>query len=350
MTDPKALKIIRKSLKNRDARTCLLGAEILGRATGQNPLDILIKQLRDAETKIADQVSQAVMLMMSDASTAATFLGKNSSVPEKHRKLLLRHAETRILFGSRTPESWRSRTDYYIFDNEEITDVLSSLISDAGSLHFVDWRGLAEESIEPATAINMRLKKVEINEAWNRLLFEHLRGSKIDSIAIGDIMIISTRDRLGTIARVLSTRPVVGRKTLKKNRAAAKLLQVSVSKLDFEDTKLSQVLQFLRDVSGAKIKMDFNSLVPLGVDPNTPVNMHASDLTLETSLKLMLINIVEPGVLTYKIDDGQIHIVKAPEAPAAPELDPVKVLTGALKHSDKAVRDAAAAALKELRK
>jgi len=355
---PKALKPIRKSIESPDVYTRILGAKALGQATGQDPLDILLKQLASARTQAADRANEAVMLLIIDRPTAVVVLGKSSTVPEKYRKQLIRRAVMEIEIGPHVQKSWRSKTVQFEFDNEKLSDVIESVRNFTGSSIFVDWRGLANVSIKPTTTIDLQVPRTAIylqvprttmNLAWDKMLFTSLRGAKVDSIVIGGVTVVSTRDRLGPIASALSARPSVGLKKPEKNRAVKKLLQANLPKVDFYDIELSQVLQFYRDVSGAKIEIDFTALAPLGVGPKTTVNVHLGNTTFDTALKLILVSAAGPRKVVYRIHDGKILITRAPKADNPPKPDPVAVLTGALKHKDKEVRDAAAEALKRIR-
>jgi tetratricopeptide (TPR) repeat protein len=94
------------------------------------------------------------------------------------------------------------------------------------------------------------------------------------------------------------------------DRVVRKQLDTRVSKLDFEDMEISQVFQFLRDVSGANIHVKWRVLDAAGVEPQTSVNVHLSNKTFRQSLESVL-KAVRPGgkgELDYVIDEGVITI------------------------------------------
>jgi hypothetical protein len=327
---PKAIQAMRKSFKNPDVRTCLLGAKILAQATGQHPLDILLKQLGDAEPKVADRINDAIMQMISDPPTAAAFLGKSYTVLRKYRKQLLQRAVMELEIGPHVPNSWRSRTVKFTFKNEEFSDIIDIFRYVRDLPIFVDWQGLAKVSVKPTTVINLQLDDVTLKHVWDKILLTKLGSTKVDSIVIGENIVVSTRDRLRAIVVMLSTQPSIGKKKPAKNKAVQKILQTTLPIFSFNGVELSDVLQFCRDISDATIEIDWNDLVPLGVKPKTPVNAYLQNSTFDTALKLVLVSAAGPGKLTYKIDDGKIHIIKAPKASAPPLPDPVTVLTKAL--------------------
>ena len=345
----KALKALRDSIVTSDAYTCRLAAAALGRATGQDALDILLKQMGGDEAKFADWASEAVMLMISEPRAAAAFLKKKSTVPKKYRERLSLRAAMAVAIGPRVQKAWRSYVVLIPFQDMEISRVfqfIRDVTEVTDSSIFIDWRGLAELSIEPATTINVQLPSTTMARVWDEILAD-LGDSRIDCITVGGITIVSTRDRLAKIVRVLSARPAVGRGEPEKNNTVAKLLQGKVSRFDFEDMELSQVLQFCRDVSGAKIEVDWKSLAQLGVEPETPVRVNVRNITLDTALKLALISAAGPGKLTYKIDAGKIRITRTANAPIPPLPSPVAILTESL-YTDRELRLRAAEALGDI--
>jgi Flp pilus assembly secretin CpaC/tetratricopeptide (TPR) repeat protein len=99
------------------------------------------------------------------------------------------------------------------------------------------------------------------------------------------------------------------------DRIVRKQLDTRVSKLDFEDMELSQVFEFLRDVSGANIHVKWRALALESIEPATTVNVHLSSVTFRKALDTILEDVAtggEPGVgetgLGYVIDEGVITI------------------------------------------
>ena len=99
------------------------------------------------------------------------------------------------------------------------------------------------------------------------------------------------------------------------DRVVRKQLDTRVTKLDFEDMELSQVFQFLRDVSGANIHVKWRALALESIEPATTVNVHLSNVTFRKALETILQDVAtggEPGVgatgLGYVIDEGVITI------------------------------------------
>ncbi|QDU63536.1 hypothetical protein Pan216_44160 [Planctomycetes bacterium Pan216] len=84
--------------------------------------------------------------------------------------------------------------------------------------------------------------------------------------------------------------------------------------VDFQDTPLRDVIEFLRDLTGANIVIDQNGLDELGLDPDVPTTLHLESVSLKSALRLIL----RPMELTYLIEDEVLLITS--EQVAADEL------------------------------
>jgi hypothetical protein len=93
-----------------------------------------------------------------------------------------------------------------------------------------------------------------------------------------------------------------------------KLLQKRIPELRLEGTPLSDVFDFLRDVTGANIFVNWKVLEGVGIDRNTPVTLVVRDVTLDMVLRLILKNVggddvplaytTEQNVITISVADG----------------------------------------------
>ncbi|MBT3199896.1 MAG: hypothetical protein HN350_08260 [Phycisphaerales bacterium] len=99
------------------------------------------------------------------------------------------------------------------------------------------------------------------------------------------------------------------------DRVVRRHLDAMVSKLDFEDMELTQVFQFLRDVSGANIHVKWRALALESIEPATTVNVHLANVSFRKALDTILADVAtggDPGVgatgLGYVIDEGVITI------------------------------------------
>jgi len=93
-----------------------------------------------------------------------------------------------------------------------------------------------------------------------------------------------------------------------EDRMAYLSLKKRVGQLDFDEIRFTDVVQYLRDVTGAGIHVKWNALMPVGVNRDTPVTLHLPDRTLEQVLKLLLEDLGDVNPLAYTVENGVIKI------------------------------------------
>jgi hypothetical protein len=76
----------------------------------------------------------------------------------------------------------------------------------------------------------------------------------------------------------------------------------------FTNVPLSDALEFLRDVSGANIVVDWKSLEAVNVGKDTQINVNVKWVKLSKVLSLVLNEAGPGGTLTYFLDDNVIEI------------------------------------------
>jgi hypothetical protein len=103
-----------------------------------------------------------------------------------------------------------------------------------------------------------------------------------------------------TTAPAPTTRPV--------NPAVAK----TAAKIDFSDTALSSVLDFLRDVSGTNMHVNWHSLEAAGITKDTPISLKATDVSVAKSLNMVLEQInsgkSKMDSVYWIVDDGVVTV------------------------------------------
>lgn len=80
--------------------------------------------------------------------------------------------------------------------------------------------------------------------------------------------------------------------------------------LDFEDTALEEIVDYLREEYQIEIQIDERGLDDLGLDSSEPVTVNLRNISLRSALRLML----KPLELTYVIDDEVLLITSEDEA------------------------------------
>jgi len=82
--------------------------------------------------------------------------------------------------------------------------------------------------------------------------------------------------------------------------------------LEFVETPLSDVLDFLRDYTGVEIILEKDALKKLGFDDGIPASIHVQRVTLRSSLRLLL----DQVQLSYLIENGSLVITSRRDAQA----------------------------------
>lgn len=82
----------------------------------------------------------------------------------------------------------------------------------------------------------------------------------------------------------------------------------TVPDLNFTGVTLGDAIEFLRDVSGANIHVNWPALEAVGVGKDTQVNLHLRNIPLRKVLQLILREAGSGELLTFYIDDGIIEV------------------------------------------
>ncbi len=108
-----------------------------------------------------------------------------------------------------------------------------------------------------------------------------------------------------------ATPAAAGAKTAEEidNAAARQKLAKPVDKFDFKNTPLAEVIQYLRDASGANIFVKWGAMEATGIDRKTTVTIQLTDVTIEKALKYVLEDVGGGCArLGYVIDQGVVVI------------------------------------------
>jgi hypothetical protein len=82
----------------------------------------------------------------------------------------------------------------------------------------------------------------------------------------------------------------------------------SPTQVDFIETPMQDVIDFLKDYHGIEIQIDTKALNDVGIDPTTPITKNLKGISLRSALKLMLRELE----LTYVIQD-EVLLITTPE-------------------------------------
>ena len=78
--------------------------------------------------------------------------------------------------------------------------------------------------------------------------------------------------------------------------------------LRFQGVTFGDAIEFLRDVSGTNMTVNWRALEAAGVSKDTPINIHLAGITLRKALDMVLNDAAGGDAITYFVDQGVIEI------------------------------------------
>jgi hypothetical protein len=100
------------------------------------------------------------------------------------------------------------------------------------------------------------------------------------------------------------------------NLAARTQLNRRLPEINFNGIALADAVDFLRDITGANISVDWKVLKAAGIERETPVTAKLRDIKFSKALNLILADASGgPTKLTYTVDQGVIQIFATRDLP-----------------------------------
>jgi hypothetical protein len=173
---------------------------------------------------------------------------------------------------------------------------------------YVDWAGLAEAGITPATPVDLRLGVHSIGQRLTVLaeavadrakVREH-DGMKFDVHPVGEI-ILSTGEGYRRISQQVNRITGVARADDARAALQGRLPEVVLNQVSLQDT-----MDFFRDATQIDIRADWNTLGASGLTPQTLINQKLYNVPLGFALAMAME--VPPGKppVVWEIGDGKI--------------------------------------------
>ena len=91
-------------------------------------------------------------------------------------------------------------------------------------------------------------------------------------------------------------------------------LSRTLPSVDFTNVTLADALDFLRDLTGVNLHVNWKALEAAGIGRETPINLKLRSVPLRQVLSLVLSEAAGSSDLTYYIDDGIIEITTKEQA------------------------------------
>lgn len=144
-----------------------------------------------------------------------------------------------------------------------------------------DWEALGQAGVTRDSLVRMSATQTSFGTALDMTLAGLAGAAEPISWAVeGDVFRISTqRD----ILQSRRQRPAVS-----APRGRPVPIEALVPRLDLQDVRLSDVVEFIRAISGANVFVNWNALAAVGVDRATSISVSAENITLWKALDLVL--------------------------------------------------------------
>jgi hypothetical protein len=107
---------------------------------------------------------------------------------------------------------------------------------------------------------------------------------------------------------VISTLAIGVQRGFGQDVSARRALNTVLPELRFENITIADAIDFLRDVSGANIHVNWKALEEIGIGKDATVNVRLRTVALRKVLNLVLAEAGSGGMLTFYIDDNVIEV------------------------------------------
>jgi RND family efflux transporter MFP subunit len=202
------------------------------------------------------------------------------------------------------------RIDRLSFADIDLKDVIQFLREYSGANFYVNWGALQNASVEASTKVSVDVRNITAKRALELIL--HDISSEDLAYAIdGGVVVVATRLELSQErAWVGKEIPLRAGKAPKEDAALREKLKREIDRLSFADIAFRDVIQFLREYSGANFHVNWRALQAVGIEQSTKISLDVRHVTVKRALELLLRDVsgeVEDG-LAYAINGGVLTV------------------------------------------
>ncbi len=170
----------------------------------------------------------------------------------------------------------------------------------------IDEKSLREAGIKPDVPVTKYCRRT-LNSALQRMLDE----LDLTYVVRDGVLLLTTADE----AQRLVGRGAIGADEVQRRQSRDPDFQArhatlvgklqELTRLEFIETPLADVLAYLRDFHDIDLEMDRRSMASAGVDEDVPCTFNMQDVTLEAALETIIVRRLG---LTYVVEDEYILI------------------------------------------
>lgn len=203
-----------------------------------------------------------------------------------------------------TAEGLKRKVPEVRFDGVLLEDVFEFL-RDLNGMNFVaDWKRLEAAGLTQEKPINASSKGIPLADLLTQVL-DNAADPKhpVKWANIGGIILASTP--AGLEAYEAAAKAVAPDKLDEPSRT---LLDRPIPEVKFNKVALRDAVDFMKDVSGAPVDVDWKALDAAGVDRNAEVTLRLRAVTFGQAMRLILLSVTEKTALHLSAKDGKIQI------------------------------------------
>lgn len=183
-------------------------------------------------------------------------------------------------------------------------DVFDYLREISGANVFVNWNSLKSAGVNPDVPVVLDGQKISLRAALNKILadVEKQKGSLQFAVENGVIVISASPDPKNPV-------------TVTVTGGAAEKLDRRLPELPFSGQAFSDVINFMKDVTGLKLVVDWDALKKAGIEKSTPVRVRVKEVSISESISLILQSVSDGKTsLQCTFKNGVGTITTAPKA------------------------------------
>lgn len=192
------------------------------------------------------------------------------------------------------------------FAGQGLADVLDFMRDVTGANVFVNWRSLEEIDVNKDAPIKVHLKNAKFKDCLDAILkgVGTKKGKVQFTAEEGLIVIMAAPDPKNPRAKMTVSLPEKNDRVLPE--------------INFAGQGLSDVFDFLGDVSGLKFKIDYAALEKAGIHKDTAVTVRVREMKFSTCIRYILEDVSGGKVPLQCISkDGVVTVTTTPKAEKA---------------------------------
>ena len=153
----------------------------------------------------------------------------------------------------------------------------------------VDWEGIEKTGVKRDAKVEIKASKASVGQLVDITLTQVSRkGKPLAWFRAGDTVYVTTQAVALVYANKVSAPRRATRPRAARTRKTRKTRPAGIRELDFKNTPLSDVIEFLRTISGLNIHVNWRALKSSGIEKETPINIKVKNVSLRQALNLVV--------------------------------------------------------------